>query len=193
MDKLCSLVQDLLTKIKSKEAAGKLEAKLERFAQRWDKLVLSLQLTSTKVVMLMWFHLLCLIFSAILFHLFPFLSEFDMASCMAVPSLRINKALSLYLTLSFICTQESDFYSFTHACLTTFVPLSFQLLSPHPSRSSRVQPWQLSPRWPRTRKRWWSILRRACLPLHLRRSDRLSLIQNCGKGELMYLGFVTGH
>uniref|UniRef100_A0A673GN65 Dystrophin-like n=1 Tax=Sinocyclocheilus rhinocerous TaxID=307959 RepID=A0A673GN65_9TELE len=49
MDKLCSLVQDLLTNIKSKEAAGKLEAKLERFAQRWDKLVQSLQLTSTKV------------------------------------------------------------------------------------------------------------------------------------------------
>uniref|UniRef100_A0A671RYH9 Dystrophin-like n=1 Tax=Sinocyclocheilus anshuiensis TaxID=1608454 RepID=A0A671RYH9_9TELE len=92
MDKLCSLVQDLLTNIKSKEAAGKLEAKLERFAQRWDKLVQSLQLTSTKVVMLMQFHLLCLIFSAILFHLFLFLSEFDMASCMAVPSLRINKA-----------------------------------------------------------------------------------------------------
>uniref|UniRef100_A0A8C1XAQ3 Dystrophin n=1 Tax=Cyprinus carpio TaxID=7962 RepID=A0A8C1XAQ3_CYPCA len=49
MDKLCSLVQDLLTNIKSKEAAGKLEAKLERFAQRWDKLVQSLHLTSTKV------------------------------------------------------------------------------------------------------------------------------------------------
>uniref|UniRef100_A0A671LE11 Dystrophin-like n=1 Tax=Sinocyclocheilus anshuiensis TaxID=1608454 RepID=A0A671LE11_9TELE len=49
MDKLCSLVQDLLTNIKSKEATGKLEAKLERFAQRWDKLVQSLQLTSTKV------------------------------------------------------------------------------------------------------------------------------------------------
>ncbi|XP_051994210.1 dystrophin-like isoform X1 [Xyrauchen texanus] len=48
MDKLCSLVQDLLTNIKSKEAARKLEAKLERFAQRWDKLVQSLQLTSTK-------------------------------------------------------------------------------------------------------------------------------------------------
>ncbi|XP_051982361.1 dystrophin isoform X4 [Xyrauchen texanus] len=48
MDRLCSLVQDLLTNIKSKEAAGKLEAKLERFAQRWDKLVQSLQLTSTK-------------------------------------------------------------------------------------------------------------------------------------------------
>uniref|UniRef100_A0A672MYV1 Dystrophin n=1 Tax=Sinocyclocheilus grahami TaxID=75366 RepID=A0A672MYV1_SINGR len=49
MDKLCSLVQDLLANIKSKETAGKLEAKLERFAQRWDKLVQSLQLTSTKV------------------------------------------------------------------------------------------------------------------------------------------------
>lgn len=56
MDKLCSLVQDLLTNIKSKEAAGKLEAKLERFAQRWDKLVQSLQLTSTKVVMQMQFY-----------------------------------------------------------------------------------------------------------------------------------------
>ncbi|TRY57147.1 hypothetical protein DNTS_002628, partial [Danionella cerebrum] len=48
MDKLCSLVQDLLSNIKSKEASGKLEAKLEKFAQRWDKLVQSLQLTSTK-------------------------------------------------------------------------------------------------------------------------------------------------
>jgi len=62
MDKLCSLVQDLLTNIKSKEAAGKLEAKLERFAQRWDKLVQSLQLASTKVVMLMPFHLLSHLF-----------------------------------------------------------------------------------------------------------------------------------
>ncbi|XP_073722267.1 dystrophin isoform X1 [Misgurnus anguillicaudatus] len=48
MDKLCALVQDLLTNIKNKDAAGKLEAKLERFAQRWDKLVQSLQLTNTK-------------------------------------------------------------------------------------------------------------------------------------------------
>ncbi|XP_017573216.1 dystrophin isoform X2 [Pygocentrus nattereri] len=48
MDKLCSLVQDLLSNIKNKEAAGKLEARLERFAQRWDKLVQSLNLTSTK-------------------------------------------------------------------------------------------------------------------------------------------------
>ncbi|KTG32006.1 hypothetical protein cypCar_00017103, partial [Cyprinus carpio] len=46
MDKLCSLVQDLLTNIKSKEAAGKLEAKLERFAQRWDKLFSTIVTTS---------------------------------------------------------------------------------------------------------------------------------------------------
>lgn len=148
MDKLCSLVQDLLTNIKSKEAAGKLEAKLERFAQRWDKLVQSLQLTSTKVVMLMSFHLLCLIFSTILFHLFLFHSKFDMASCIALPSLRINKPLSLCLTLSLSCALKNhiDFYTLTHACLTTFLPLSFQLLSPHPNRSSHTQPWQLSPR-----------------------------------------------
>lgn len=73
MDKLCSLVQDLLTNIKSKEAAGKLEAKLERFAQRWDKLVQSLQLTSTKVVMQMRFNLLCVMYSATQFHLFHFI------------------------------------------------------------------------------------------------------------------------
>ncbi|XP_076838749.1 dystrophin isoform X3 [Brachyhypopomus gauderio] len=48
MDKLCSLVQDLLSNIKNKEASGRLEAKLENFAQRWDKLVQSLQLASTK-------------------------------------------------------------------------------------------------------------------------------------------------
>lgn len=113
MDKLCSLVQDLLTNIKSKEAAGKLEAKLERFAQRWDKLVQSLHLTSTKVVMLMPFHLLRLIFSAILFHLFPFLSEFDMASCIAVPSLRINKVLSLYLTLFHMHSRIRLLYIYT--------------------------------------------------------------------------------
>lgn len=49
MDKLCSLVQDLLSSIRNKPASEKLEAKLEKFAQRWDKLVQSLQLTSTKV------------------------------------------------------------------------------------------------------------------------------------------------
>ncbi|XP_017313017.1 dystrophin isoform X2 [Ictalurus punctatus] len=49
MDKLCSLVQDLLSSIRNKPASEKLEAKLEKFAQRWDKLVQSLQLTSTKL------------------------------------------------------------------------------------------------------------------------------------------------
>uniref|UniRef100_A0AAY5ESK3 Dystrophin n=1 Tax=Electrophorus electricus TaxID=8005 RepID=A0AAY5ESK3_ELEEL len=48
MDKLCSLVQELLSNVKNKEAAGRLEARLEKFAQRWDKLMQSLQLTNTK-------------------------------------------------------------------------------------------------------------------------------------------------
>lgn len=99
MDKLCSLVQDLLTNIKSKEAAGKLEAKLERFAQRWDKLVQSLQLTSTKVVMQMCFNLLCVMYSATQFHLFHFI--FKMASCMTLSSHGINVSLALYLSSRF--------------------------------------------------------------------------------------------
>ncbi|MCJ8747777.1 hypothetical protein PDJAM_G00157360 [Pangasius djambal] len=49
MDKLCSLVQDLLSSIRNKQASAKLEAKLEMFAQRWDKLIQSLQLTSIKL------------------------------------------------------------------------------------------------------------------------------------------------
>ncbi|XP_062866503.1 dystrophin isoform X2 [Trichomycterus rosablanca] len=49
MDKLCSLVQDLLSNIKNKQASERLEARLERIAQRWDKLVQSLQLTSNKL------------------------------------------------------------------------------------------------------------------------------------------------
>lgn len=49
MDKLCSLVQDLLSSMRNKQASEKLEAKLEKFAQRWDKLIQSLQLTSSKV------------------------------------------------------------------------------------------------------------------------------------------------
>ncbi|XP_058236880.1 dystrophin isoform X2 [Hemibagrus wyckioides] len=49
MDKLCSLVQDLLSSIRNKQASEKLEAKLEKTTQRWDKLVQSLQLTSTKL------------------------------------------------------------------------------------------------------------------------------------------------
>uniref|UniRef100_A0A8C7L6K2 Dystrophin n=1 Tax=Oncorhynchus kisutch TaxID=8019 RepID=A0A8C7L6K2_ONCKI len=38
MDKLCSLCQDLVSSVKNKEVAHKLEARLESFAQRWDKL-----------------------------------------------------------------------------------------------------------------------------------------------------------
>ncbi|KAI5619629.1 dystrophin isoform X7 [Silurus asotus] len=49
MDKLCSLVQDLLSNIRNKQASEKLEAQLEMLAQRWDKLVQSLHLTSTKL------------------------------------------------------------------------------------------------------------------------------------------------
>ncbi|XP_047659645.1 dystrophin isoform X2 [Tachysurus fulvidraco] len=49
MDKLCSLIQDLLSNIRNKQASEKLEAKLETFTERWDKLVQSLQLTSTKL------------------------------------------------------------------------------------------------------------------------------------------------
>lgn len=51
MDRLCSLVQELLSHIKNKQASGRLEAWLERIAQRWDKLVQSLQLTSNKVIL----------------------------------------------------------------------------------------------------------------------------------------------
>ncbi|XP_061571903.1 dystrophin isoform X2 [Cololabis saira] len=43
MDKLCSLSQDLLSSIKNKEVASKLEARLDSFAQRWDRLVQSLE------------------------------------------------------------------------------------------------------------------------------------------------------
>uniref|UniRef100_A0A8C7KYF3 Dystrophin n=1 Tax=Oncorhynchus kisutch TaxID=8019 RepID=A0A8C7KYF3_ONCKI len=52
MDKLCSLCQDLVSSVKNKEVAHKLEARLESFAQRWDKLAqttfsVSLSLSST--------------------------------------------------------------------------------------------------------------------------------------------------
>ncbi|XP_053333050.1 dystrophin isoform X2 [Clarias gariepinus] len=49
MDKLCSLVQDLLSSMRNKQTSEKLEAQLEKLAQRWDKLVQSLQLTSIKL------------------------------------------------------------------------------------------------------------------------------------------------
>ncbi|KAF3857322.1 hypothetical protein F7725_009181 [Dissostichus mawsoni] len=37
MDKLCSMSQDLLSSVKNKEVASKLEARLDNFAQRWDR------------------------------------------------------------------------------------------------------------------------------------------------------------
>uniref|UniRef100_A0A8C7LCQ1 Dystrophin n=1 Tax=Oncorhynchus kisutch TaxID=8019 RepID=A0A8C7LCQ1_ONCKI len=47
MDKLCSLCQDLVSSVKNKEVAHKLEARLESFAQRWDKLI-SLAVTTVQ-------------------------------------------------------------------------------------------------------------------------------------------------
>lgn len=49
MDKLCSMSQDLLSSVKNKEVASKLEARLDNFAQRWDRLVQSLELSSSQL------------------------------------------------------------------------------------------------------------------------------------------------
>ncbi|XP_038138063.1 dystrophin isoform X4 [Cyprinodon tularosa] len=49
MDKLCSMSQDLLFSVKNKEVASKLEARLDSFAQRWDRLVQSLDLNISHV------------------------------------------------------------------------------------------------------------------------------------------------
>uniref|UniRef100_A0A8D2ZD64 Dystrophin n=1 Tax=Scophthalmus maximus TaxID=52904 RepID=A0A8D2ZD64_SCOMX len=49
MDKLCSMSQDLLSSVKNKEVASKLEARLDSFAQRWDRLVQSLELSSSQL------------------------------------------------------------------------------------------------------------------------------------------------
>ncbi|XP_066562465.1 dystrophin isoform X5 [Amia ocellicauda] len=49
MDRLCSLSQDLLSAVRNKEVANKLEARLENFAQRWDSLVQSLERSSTQI------------------------------------------------------------------------------------------------------------------------------------------------
>ncbi|XP_028281420.1 dystrophin isoform X2 [Parambassis ranga] len=49
MDKLCSMSQDLLSSVKNKEVANKVEARLESFAQRWDKLIQSLELSSSQL------------------------------------------------------------------------------------------------------------------------------------------------
>ncbi|RXM31709.1 Dystrophin [Acipenser ruthenus] len=49
MDKLCALSQDLLSAVKNKDVAHKLEARLEDFAQRWDSLVQALEKSSTQI------------------------------------------------------------------------------------------------------------------------------------------------
>uniref|UniRef100_A0A3Q3Q3E4 Calponin-homology (CH) domain-containing protein n=1 Tax=Monopterus albus TaxID=43700 RepID=A0A3Q3Q3E4_MONAL len=49
MDKLCTMSQDLLSSVKNKEVASKLEARMDSFAQRWDKLVQSLEMSSSQV------------------------------------------------------------------------------------------------------------------------------------------------
>lgn len=49
MDKLCSMSQDLLSSVKNKEVANKLEARLDSFAKRWDRLVQSLEMSSSQV------------------------------------------------------------------------------------------------------------------------------------------------
>ncbi|XP_037829862.1 dystrophin isoform X1 [Kryptolebias marmoratus] len=49
MDKLCSMSQDLLFSVKNKDVASKLEARLDSFAQRWDRLVQSLDLSSSQI------------------------------------------------------------------------------------------------------------------------------------------------
>ncbi|XP_069495183.1 dystrophin isoform X3 [Ambystoma mexicanum] len=49
MDKLCLLSQNLLSAVKNKEVAQKLEARLENFAQRWDALVQKLENTSMQI------------------------------------------------------------------------------------------------------------------------------------------------
>ncbi|CAG04995.1 unnamed protein product, partial [Tetraodon nigroviridis] len=49
MDKLCSMSQDLLSSVKNKEVASKLEARLDSFAQRWDRLIQSLDSSSSQL------------------------------------------------------------------------------------------------------------------------------------------------
>lgn len=50
MDKLCSMSQDLLSSVRNKEVASKLEARLDSFAQRWDRLIQSLELSISQVL-----------------------------------------------------------------------------------------------------------------------------------------------
>ncbi|KAF3706399.1 Utrophin Dystrophin-related protein 1 [Channa argus] len=48
MDKLCSMSQDLLSSVKNKDVANKLEARLDSFAQRWDRLLQNLEMSSSQ-------------------------------------------------------------------------------------------------------------------------------------------------
>ncbi|KPP76684.1 dystrophin-like [Scleropages formosus] len=48
MDRLCSLSQDLLSSVKNKDLAHKLEARLENLAQRWESLVQALEKNSSQ-------------------------------------------------------------------------------------------------------------------------------------------------
>ncbi|XP_067349213.1 dystrophin isoform X7 [Channa argus] len=49
MDKLCSMSQDLLSSVKNKDVANKLEARLDSFAQRWDRLLQNLEMSSSQL------------------------------------------------------------------------------------------------------------------------------------------------
>lgn len=49
MDKLCSMSQDLLSSVKNKDVASKLEARLDHLAQRWDRLIQGLEVSSSQV------------------------------------------------------------------------------------------------------------------------------------------------
>lgn len=78
MNKLCSMSQDLLSSVKNKEVASKLEARLDSFAQRWDRLIQSLESSSSQVLTSPhqcviscnrddWQSYICLIYQACLF------------------------------------------------------------------------------------------------------------------------------
>ncbi|XP_028324112.1 dystrophin isoform X3 [Gouania willdenowi] len=49
MDKLCTISQDLLSSVKNKDVASKLEARLDSFAQRWDQLVQNLETSTSQL------------------------------------------------------------------------------------------------------------------------------------------------
>ncbi|KAM6945421.1 LOW QUALITY PROTEIN: dystrophin-like [Aplochiton taeniatus] len=49
MDKLCAMSQDLVSSVRDKEVSSKLEARLDSFAQRWDRLVQGLETSSSQI------------------------------------------------------------------------------------------------------------------------------------------------